>query len=211
MKIIAIGVHSAFAAGKYEEVIPTKQVRELILKMARSPDFKEVSEELITAEIDQLSQLFYKPRWQSNFLIEFDMPSKRGKGPYRLLIDAGADLRHALTRIGLSSSDIDGVYISHPHNDHIGGMEYLALTSFFNPFYTQSKATWLQNQSIADKLFLEKEWWPIPPSNTKPDLFIHKKDEIQSVSNTIGSFKPYFLLVFISLFFKEDIFKISIY
>jgi hypothetical protein len=90
MKVIAIGVHSAFAAGKYEEVIPTKQVRELIVKMARSPDFKEVSEELITAEIDQLSQLFYKPRWQSNFLIEFDMPSKKGGRPHRLLIDAGA-------------------------------------------------------------------------------------------------------------------------
>ncbi|MCK5718273.1 MAG: MBL fold metallo-hydrolase [Thiomargarita sp.] len=171
MKITAIGVHSAFATGSYENVISVQQARDLLLKVAR----QEISQDVISTEIETLSQQLYTPKWQSNFLIEFDMPSKRGKGPYRLLIDAGADLRHALKRIGLSSSDIDGVYISHPHNDHIGGMEYLALTSFFNPFYTQSKATWLQNQSIADKLFLEKEWWPIPPSNTKPDLFIHKK------------------------------------
>ena len=38
MKIIAIGVHSAFAVGKFEEVISKKQVRELILKMANSPE-----------------------------------------------------------------------------------------------------------------------------------------------------------------------------
>jgi hypothetical protein len=175
MKVIAIGVHSAFAAGKYEEVIPTKQVRELILKMARSSDFKEASEELIAAEIDQLSQLFYKPRWQSNFLIEFDMPSKKGGRPYRLLIDAGGDVRHALKEIGLTSADIDGVYISHPHNDHIGGIEYLALTTFFNPFYTPAKKKWLNNQFIANKLFFEQEWWAVPPGCAKPDMFIHKK------------------------------------
>ncbi len=171
MKITAIGVHSAFAIGSYEEVISVKEVRALLLKVAQ----KDITQDLIAAEMDKLSQRYYKPRWQSNFLIEFDMPSKRGNGPYRLLIDAGSDLRHALKSMELSSADIDGIYISHPHNDHIGGMEYLALTSFFNPYYTQAKKDWLQDQFIADKLLLENEWWPIPPNNTKPDLFIHRK------------------------------------
>lgn len=175
MKVTAIGVNSAFATGTYEEIISVKQARELILKLANSPEFENASEDVIATEISKLSQHHYTPKWQSNFLLEFDMPSKRGKRPYRLLLDAGGDVRHALKGINLTSSDIDGVYISHPHNDHIGGIEYLALTTFFNPFYTPAKKEWLQNQFIADKLFLEHEWWPAPPGNTKPDLFVHRK------------------------------------
>jgi hypothetical protein len=170
MKITAIGVHSAFATGSHKKVISVEQVRELILKTAHSPN---LSQELILAEIDKRSQRLYTPKWHSNFLIEFDMPGKRGKSPYRLLLHVGADIRHGLKALGLSSADIDGVYISHPYNDHIGGMEYLALTTFFNPFYTPAKPKWLNNQFIAEKLFLEYERWP--PGNTKPDLFVNMK------------------------------------
>jgi len=73
INVIAIGVHSAFAVGGYEEMISTKQARELIFKIAHEPEFKDASEKVITAEIDKLSQPFYTPKWQSNFLIEFDM------------------------------------------------------------------------------------------------------------------------------------------
>lgn len=175
MKIIAIGVHSAFATGTFEKAISSKQAIEMALKIARTTEFKEASEEAIAAEINRLSQFVYLPKWQSNFLIEFDMPGKRGKSPYRLLVDMGGDARHALKGLGLTSADIDGVYISHPHNDHIGGMEYMSLTTFFNPFYVPAKVEWLNKQFIADKLFLEPQWGSIPPGNTKPDLLIHKK------------------------------------
>ncbi len=52
-------------------------------------------------------------------------------GGKRLLIDAGGDLRHALRDAGLSHKDIDAIYISHLHADHIGGMEYMAFISYF--------------------------------------------------------------------------------
>jgi len=62
--------------------------------------------------------------YQSNMIIE-----DRGK---RLLIDAGGDIRHSLRDAGLSYKDIDAVYITHLHNDHIGGMEFLAFSTYFD-------------------------------------------------------------------------------
>ncbi len=176
MKVTVLGIGSAFITGTYEEAISVEQACNIAKKIANSPEFKDASEDVIEAVIKKFSKRYYLPQWHSNFLIEFDMPDKRGKGgPYRLLLDAGADVRHALKGVGLTSADIDGIYISHPHSDHIGGMEFLALTTLFNPFYTPGKKEWLGNQFIADKLFLEQESWPTPPSNSKPDIFIHRK------------------------------------
>jgi len=172
MKITAIGVNSAFATGTYTEAVSVQDLCELV----KSPEFKDSSYEVIEAEIRKHSRRLYDPRWNSNFLIEFDMPSKRnGKSPYRLLLDVGADVRHALKGVGLTSADIDGMYISHPHNDHIGGMEYIGLTTLFNPFYTTTKKEWLGDQFIADKLLMDQEWWHGPPATAKPDIFIHRK------------------------------------
>jgi ribonuclease BN (tRNA processing enzyme) len=64
--------------------------------------------------------------WQSNMLLE--APS--GK---KLLIDCGTDIRFSLAEVGLSAKDIDAVYISHPHADHCGGLEWLAFSTYFNP------------------------------------------------------------------------------
>lgn len=175
MKITALGANSAFATGTYEDVITLEDAREVALHIANSPEFKEASASEVMAEIKKRKQRRYRPLWQSTFLIEFDAPSKRGKDCYRLLIDAGGDVRHAMKGVGLTANDIDGVYISHPHSDHIGGMEYLGLTTIFNPFYTLAKKEWLSDQFIVDKLFLEQKWWPNPPDNAKPDLFIHRK------------------------------------
>lgn len=176
MKITAIGVNSAFATGTYFEALSVEDAGQFAIEVAKSPELQNASEEAILAELRKRSRRVYDPRWNSNFLLEFDMPSKRnGKSPYRLLLDVGADVRHALKGVGLTSADIDGVYISHPHSDHIGGMEYIGLTTLFNPFYTLLKQEWLENQFIADKLFLNQEWWSGPPANTKPDIFIHRK------------------------------------
>lgn len=56
--------------------------------------------------------------------------TKNGKN---FLIDCGSDIRFSLTNKGFSYKDIDGVYISHAHADHCGGLEYLAFCSYFDP------------------------------------------------------------------------------
>src|SRR5215813_8474415 len=60
---------------------------------------------------------FTMDNFQSNMLLE-----DSGK---RLLIDAGGDVRFALAKVGLGAKDIDALYISHLHADHIGGIEWL--------------------------------------------------------------------------------------
>lgn len=63
--------------------------------------------------------------YHSNMLLEQD-PKKR------LLIDCGSDVRLSLHELGLSYKDIQDVYISHLHADHVGGLEWLAFTTKFD-------------------------------------------------------------------------------
>jgi len=67
---------------------------------------------------------FCLKNYQSNILIE-----NNGK---RLLFDCGTDIRWSLNEVGLTALDIDAVYISHLHSDHIGGLEYLAFYTYFS-------------------------------------------------------------------------------
>lgn len=62
--------------------------------------------------------------FQSNMLLLTD----NGK---KLLIDCGTDIRFSLTKAQYMAKDIDAVYISHLHADHIGGMEWFALQRKF--------------------------------------------------------------------------------
>jgi ribonuclease BN (tRNA processing enzyme) len=53
-----------------------------------------------------------------------------------LLVDCGSDIRFSLREIKsreeYSKLVIDAVYISHCHSDHVGGMEFLAITNYFS-------------------------------------------------------------------------------
>jgi ribonuclease BN (tRNA processing enzyme) len=62
--------------------------------------------------------------YQSNMVIEQE--------GVRLLFDAGGDLKFSLREAGLRPADVNTIYVSHLHADHVGGLEYLALTKKFS-------------------------------------------------------------------------------
>lgn len=68
-----------------------------------------------------------------------------------LLIDAGADVRRSMAAVGLGHRDVATVYISHLHNDHIGGMEWLGFRSFFDP--DAPKPRLIVAEEITDELW----------------------------------------------------------
>jgi ribonuclease BN (tRNA processing enzyme) len=49
----------------------------------------------------------------------------------KMLVDCGGDARFSLAESGIYPTDLDAVYISHLHSDHIGGMEWLAISTYF--------------------------------------------------------------------------------
>lgn len=67
-----------------------------------------------------------------------------------LLLDAGSDLRHSLRDQKLSHLDIKNVYISHLHGDHAGGLEWLALSTYFDPQYKGRPNLFVSEQIIDD-------------------------------------------------------------
>jgi ribonuclease BN (tRNA processing enzyme) len=59
----------------------------------------------------------------------------------RLLIDAGSDVKYSLPAAGLSHRDLDAVYISHLHGDHVGGMELLGFKTYFDPGFKHANGS----------------------------------------------------------------------
>jgi len=49
-----------------------------------------------------------------------------------MLIDCGTDIKRSLEVAALKPSDIDSIYISHLHADHVGGLEYIGFSSYFS-------------------------------------------------------------------------------
>lgn len=185
MKITMLGVNSAFAKGEYADVVRISDLRDKLTKIKFSSltnpqeavEFTElVHDAMVEVVLNSLNvELSYFPKWQSNFLIEFDRPGKVKGDVYRLVLDFGGDIRHSLWRAGLTFNDIDGYYCSHVHvhNDHIGGTEGIALSTFFNPFYTDEKSIWLKGGKdyICDAIMDGQ----LPPAGAKPDLYCHVK------------------------------------
>jgi len=83
---------------------------------------------------------FTKRNWQSNFLIH-----QNGKW---LLIDCGSFASIALKEeMGLNVWDLDAVYVSHIHADHVNGLEEVEYCTYFNPAIPRPKL-FVQGQYI---------------------------------------------------------------
>ena len=65
-----------------------------------------------------------KDNYQSNLIIN--------KNNKILLIDGGTDLRFSLTDQQFNFQDIQHMYVTHLHADHIGGLEWLSVNTYFN-------------------------------------------------------------------------------
>jgi len=86
--------------------------------------------------------------YQSNMLLVNDQNK-------RLLIDCGCDARRALHKIGLTYKEIDHVYISHLHSDHVGGLEWLGFCRKFDPSCGKPKlilSSFLKNEIWSNTL-----------------------------------------------------------
>lgn len=83
-----------------------------------------------------------------NFHSNMVLESPSGK---RLLIDCGSDARHSAGAVNLTSKDFDAVYISHFHADHAGGLEWMALTTKFDP--TAKKPKLIIHPSMVQRLW----------------------------------------------------------
>jgi ribonuclease BN (tRNA processing enzyme) len=83
---------------------------------------------------------FTLKNFQTNTLIE-----RNGK---YLLIDAGTDIRFSLHRAGMSYKNIDALYLTHCHGDHISGLEYLAFCTYFDPSCKDDKITLYGNNTL---------------------------------------------------------------
>jgi len=74
--------------------------------------------------------------FQSNFLIE-------GMSGKKMLIDLGGFGPIALEELGINGGNvgekIDAIYVSHLHGDHVGGIEWLAFCTYFNPTVPKPK------------------------------------------------------------------------
>lgn len=66
---------------------------------------------------------FTKSNYHNNYIIELD--------DIFLLIDAGTTLRNSLPAAGYNYLSIDYVFISHLHYDHVGGLEELVMSRFW--------------------------------------------------------------------------------
>lgn len=66
----------------------------------------------------------------NNFQSNMILTSEFGR---RLLIDCGSDIRWSLHERGLGYADIDDIYVSHLHADHVGGLEFVGFSSKYDP------------------------------------------------------------------------------
>jgi len=81
--------------------------------------------------------------YHSNMVLESDSHKK-------LLIDCGTDVRLSIYEQSIPVRDLEDVYISHLHADHMGGLEWLAFTSKYSPQGSYKATLHLSHDLVED-------------------------------------------------------------
>ena len=97
---------------------------------------------------------FSKKHFNNSGIIEFE-------NGYRLLIDCGHSVPMGLHKQGLDLSNLDGILITHLHNDHVGGLEEVALSSVF--IFGGRKLDLFVPEAISQEL-----WWNCLKAGLEP-------------------------------------------
>ena len=129
--------------------------------------------------------------FQTSFLLE--LPSG-----YNLLIDCGGDIRFALRELGKSHHDIDGIYLSHLHADHVGGMEWAAFLTYFDPSYGKKADLFIHaelRQSLWDTLRGGLKTIPKTPVILETFFNVHELMDNRSFSVSGKKKDPQFELI----------------
>jgi ribonuclease BN (tRNA processing enzyme) len=74
---------------------------------------------------------------------------------HSFLIDCGTDIKRSLDAAGKDPSKIEGVYISHMHGDHAGGLEWLGFYSYF--------VTKKRPKLYTDTVLMDRVWNMLSP------------------------------------------------
>ena len=73
----------------------------------------------------------------------------------RLLMDAGTSIAESLNANNLQPTDIDAIFISHLHGDHVHGLEYIGFKTYFIPEFGSNRPTLTANPRILEKVWDE--------------------------------------------------------
>jgi len=114
-----------------------------------------------------------------------------------LLYDAGITIPASLHSKGLIPQDIDNIFISHLHSDHIGGLEYIAQRTYFEVYkFGFSEFGCMKPNLFSSGNLLEEAW-----NNTL-------KGGLEYINGEIKELSEYFKLNNVkegNLFYLDDI------
>jgi len=117
--------------------------------------------------------------YHTNILLEDD--DKKA-----LLIDCGTDISRSLYDANKDMTNIESVYISHMHGDHVGGLEYMGYMSYFNPDYKEKP------KIIAHQDVMRDIWQILEPSmgvlyNARG--YMHTYFDIENIIDDVSKFQ----------------------
>jgi len=120
--------------------------------------------------------------WQSNLLLSDNKDN--------ILIDCGSDIRHSIKEQikdinnGNIHEYLSGIYISHVHADHIGGLEWIGFCTYFNP--KANKINLIVHNDIKNDLWNESLKGGMKQVQNKPEMKLEDYFNVNCLDGSLG-------------------------